>query len=299
MSDLKGALLLYFAEGKIAANFLQLWEQAPLKERRHPKTGCNLPRPVVAVLLEDAAKAKLYGGKRRQEASAWAYKAVYREEAHPTPNSIKSGLAELAGFFEKQVRTGESGTNAEWHLCQMQYLKHARKRPTCPRDGAGATKRTLKTLQAVPAGGVDFQAEVRQQSSQVILNGLVASYRAKLWCMANAFHISLGTVGTERLWRNYQRMARNKGRSTACVRTVDLLLTFRWLREVGSRVRAGQVHGARHAHVAELAEFLAGVTCPSTGGKAPLANAQGCAASKVDGEHQICRVYDLLAQGAL
>ena len=63
------------------------------------------------------------------------------------------------------------------------------------------------------------------------------------------------------------------------------------------RVRAGQVHDAYHVHVAELAEFLGGVMCPSTGGIAPLANAQGCDA--LQEEQQRCRMYELLLQGGL
>lgn len=52
----------------------------------------------------------------------------------------------------------------------------------------------------------------------------------------NGCSISLGTVGTERHWRNMQRRCRNLARSCAKPDTVDTLNLFRWLSEVRSRL---------------------------------------------------------------
>ena len=51
--------------------------------------------------------------------------------------------------------------------------------------------------------------------------------------------VSLGTIGTERLWRNTQRAARNKGRSMADLDTVNLLSVCRWLVQVSMRLASG------------------------------------------------------------
>ena len=54
------------------------------------------------------------------------------------------------------------------------------------------------------------------------VNGLLATYEAKVWAVTNGLPVSAGTVGAERLWRNRQRRARNKARSRADPATVNM-----------------------------------------------------------------------------
>ena len=66
------------------------------------------------------------------------------------------------------------------------------------------------------------------------------------WCLKQGRHISLGTIGTERLWLNHQRAARNKARSRASEDSATVLLLKRWMREatvrcIGSMQRAGKL----------------------------------------------------------
>ena len=139
-------------------------------------------------------------------------------------------------FFSVPVATGDVQANPEWHLMQMRYLKQVRIRPQCPREHPGKSKQhKLQKLQPTPACGTQFQECVQRQCTGLILRGLTAAYRNKLWCVLQHCSISLGTVGVERLWRNYQRRARNKGRSGATDDTVDLLLTWRWIQEIHTR----------------------------------------------------------------
>ena len=312
-ADLHECLEIYFRAGTLPGNFWSLWKCSQVEERCHPASGIPLPRPMVAVVLEDAISASK--GYKRQDAAAAAYKEAYGLEAHPEPESIKSDIMELAAFFGSQVSTG--GASPEWHKRQMLYLKRARIRPTCPRkepDGGAAGHKPrrliLPKLQAVPACGPDFQKEAHQCDS-LTLRGLVASYRAKLWCLANGWAISLGTVGVERLWRNYQRRARNRARSCAAPDSVNLLLLFRWLEEVAGRVFSGlpSVDGRPNSHQAArlknsaaLTEFLGNACRQQAGQSPPLAQARlshRLQSPTICSEWQICEVYDLLARGCL
>ena len=129
------------------------------------------------------------------------------------------------------------------HQAQLAYLRHIqkrriKKRPTLVRHSEGQTVRR-DGLSPVVAGGACFNKAVETQTESVHINGILAAFRAKAWVLARGWDVSLGTVGTERLWRNLQRMARNKGRSRASLSTVNLVLLMRWCREVQSRLFAG------------------------------------------------------------
>ena len=91
-------------------------------------------------------------------------------------------------------------------------------------------------MQDVPSGGDKFNEKIQQQCAPAVLCGLVASYRSKSWAVQNGFHVSIGTIGTERHWRNMQRRARNLARSSATPETVDTLNIFRWVSEVQTRL---------------------------------------------------------------
>lgn len=275
-------LRVYFGGGKLPCNFWRLWNESSLAERCHPASALPLPRPLVAVLLEDAGRTldKL----DRAQAIASAYQKAFADDAHPRPDSIKEDLQSLAKFFSVPVATAEVQASPDWHLMQLRYLRQARIRPMCPRAGSGKVKkRELHKLQPVPACGPPFQECAQRQSTGLILRGLTAAYRSKLWCVLHKCNISLGTVGVERLWRNYQRRARNKGRSGASEDTVDLLLTWRWLQEVSGRVAArlnreneqlGIHQLLRAQEVRNIAEFLGSITCPLLEQQPPLAAAR-------------------------
>ena len=85
------------------------------------------------------------------------------------------------------------------------------------------------------AGGARFTSCVKQQCSPIVLNGLWASHQIKRFLVKHRLSMSLGTVGTERLWKNWQRMSRNLARSHADESTVYLLTLQRWIREVAAR----------------------------------------------------------------
>lgn len=275
-------LACLFRRRQTPSNFWPLWSESSPAERCHPVSGLPLPRPLVAVLLEDAGRT--LDKVDRAQAIASAYQKVFANDAHPAPNTIKEDLQSLAQFFSVPVATAAVHASPEWHLMQMRYLRQARIRPMCPRAGSGtAKKRQLQKLQPVPACGPPFQECAARQSTDLILRGLTAAYRSKLWCLLHKCNISLGTVGVERLWRNYQRRARNKGRSGASEDTVDLLLTWRWLQEVSGRVSArlnrenaqlGIHQLLRAQEFRNIAEFLGSVTDPHFEQQPPLAAAR-------------------------
>ena len=149
-----------------------------------------------------------------------------------------------------------------WHEAQLAYLRHIqkrriKKRPTLVRHSEGQTVRR-DGLSPVVAGGACFNKAVEAQTESVHINGILAAFRAKAWVLARGWDVSLGTVGTERLWRNLQRMARNKGRSRASLSTVNLVLLMRWCREVQSRLFAGgqlgKHRGAGYASVQTITQ---------------------------------------------
>ena len=131
------------------------------------------------------------------------------------------------------------------------------------------------------AAGARFANVFANQTHSMVLEGLYASYQAKLWAMTNGRAISLGTVGKERDWRNKQRRARNKGRSRADAATVNLLILVRHVQEVAARTagarrreqgikssRPDREHGSALAAEGLAAAILHGQTT-----EAPLAMA--------------------------
>lgn len=182
--------------------------------------------------------------------------------------------------------------------------------PQCWRWQFSAAAGAILASQLSGRAGVSGQ--LRLASESIILQGLCASFRSKLYCIAHGWPISLGTIGVERLWR--KRRARNRGRSGASPDTVDLLLTFRWLREVSGRVAASrnrssphkltQAQLSRQNELQDLAEFLGSVMCPSTSCDPPLALAKQSrggveVAKPPKSESQICGIYHMLVHGCL
>ncbi len=68
----------------------------------------------------------------------------------------------------------------------------------------------------------------------------MAAYQLKKWALNNGQALSLGTVGTERSWRNWQRRSRNRARSVADEQTARMLLVTRWMTEVQRRLAVQQ-----------------------------------------------------------
>ena len=98
-----------------------------------------------------------------------------------------------------------------------------------------------------PAGGHRFSAAVKLQLQNVTIHGILAAHEIKKWIVSHNYHMTLGTAGTERHWRNWQRMARNLGRSHGDAKSVYLVSFQRWLREVQARSTAVRVDPASRA----------------------------------------------------
>ena len=141
----------------------------------------------------------------------------------------------LSQVLFQEARASGSGL---WYKQQLAYLKHVRQRPIFSRDGAVQQASVKPGSLAAPAGGSSFQHACRLQSRTFIARGVVAAYRSKLWAIQAGRRVSLGTVGTERAWRNLQRSSRNKTRTVSDARTRQLLSLTRWLREAQGRLMA-------------------------------------------------------------
>jgi hypothetical protein len=165
-----------------------------------------------------------------------------------------------------------------------------------------------KPLAAVRAGGPAFDKAATQQSLPVNVNGLLASYRCKLWALSNGRSVSLGTIGIERHWRNLQRAARNKGRSRADTVTVNILNILRWVRSVAARMVAGRCKDAgrkqasrpdQERDAALVAEDLAASLLFGSRVAAPLAEAGMKPPMSVVTLDDVGYVYSLFAKGLL
>ena len=122
------------------------------------------------------------------------------------------------------------------------------------------------------AGGRGFQTVALNQCQPLVLNGLVSSYRCKLGAMRNGRNVSLGTVGTERLWRNLQRCARNKGRSVGCLDTLNMLALTHWICQATMRLRSAATckHVKRAQDMDAIAHSFAAGMVFGSGSMAPL-----------------------------
>ena len=139
---------------------------------------------------------------------------------------------------------------------------------------------TTEPDEGVCAGCRAFEAVVVNQCVPLVMNGLVSSYRCKLWAIKNGRDVSLGTVGTERLWRNLQRCARNKGRSHSCLDTLNILTIMRWICQMTMRIRSGAArnngvaekdsHRKRDHDMGLVAEGIASSLLVGSGAMAPL-----------------------------
>ena len=151
-----------------------------------------------------------------------------------------------------------------------------------------------------------FLDAVEEQCKEVHIHGLLAAFRIKAWAHANGFSISLGSVGTERFWRNLQRMARNKGRSRASNRSVHLLVLLRWIRLMQARFLRmtesppGERSAAFRAQRLLANEKLSAALVGDFHAKAPLACSGSRSASLgALSESEIGKVYSVFLVGAL
>lgn len=90
-------------------------------------------------------------------------------------------------------------------------------------------------LVAGPSSRTQWNVNAKASLSMACLqptgvNGGLSSRAGKSPC-------GLGTIGTERFWRCFQRRARNKTRSVADGDTVNTLALLRWVGEVQSRLK--------------------------------------------------------------
>lgn len=148
-------------------------------------------------------------------------------EGHADTAGMREDLQGLAVLLAAtNFSTAEGSAGAAWFAAQLQYLKHIKRRPSSGAELTGKRKRAeaQPSLTHSPAGGEAFTQAVQTQCADVVANGVVASYRCKLWAVVNKRSVSLGTVGTERLWRNDQRAARNKARARADFVTRNMLV---------------------------------------------------------------------------
>ncbi|CAK0827053.1 unnamed protein product [Prorocentrum cordatum] len=224
-ASLEAALSAYFNFEACAPGTYEMLEAASSFEWGHPRHGRPLPPAAKAVILEDVARATTLKGTPRANIACAVYRVVYACQGHPSIDTIAEDLRGLQVLFQCQSFSPSGAVD-------------------CAR-GAGWAKapprgRRAPALVPAPPGGESFAATADAQLQPAVLNGLLASYRCKLWALHQGRDVSLGTVGTERLWRNGQRTARNKARARADADTVNLLTVIRWVNEVASRLLAAE-----------------------------------------------------------
>ena len=158
------------------------------------------------------------------------------------------------------------------------------------------------------AGGTAFTKAASTQCERVTVNGVLASYRSKWWATAHGMEVSLGTVGAERLWRNLQRCARNKGRAVADYDTVSLLSVMRWLTQVSmrlssSRHRATSARRQARAYRAQdnslHAEWLALAFLGQDAAQTPLLGRAGTSGAPMAQAEDVGLLHALFRRGSL
>ena len=242
----------------------------------HPDSGLPLPDCAKAVVMDDMGRKTCLSTWSRVDVAREVQRRVYTKPL--TADRIRADMEGLASIAKKRLFSNMAGQGTgAWAKAQMQYLKHVRKRPGGLKAGGASLRLTDSTLTAGSAG---FDSAVQRQCRRVTLQGLLAAHHAKRWAVLSGFQVSLGTVGTERLWRNWQRMARNRARSHADAAGVHLLVIQRWLRELQTRAARADRQCAQPAALAACratGELLSRTICQGPdfgvclGQEAPLA----------------------------
>ncbi|CAK0797690.1 unnamed protein product [Prorocentrum cordatum] len=300
VANLPSILSAYFRAQRLPQTALKMVQARASDKWTHPDNGAILPPCAKAVVIDDIARWA-NPGVPRAEATAVAYRACY--ESFPTAESIRSDLQGLMNLLRLPCFAGvprDAGT--AWHRAQHAYLLRLQKRrPVMRREDSAQPAAT--SLQAVPAGHQPFCDAVQEQCKDVHVHGLLAAFRIKAWAHAHGFDISLGSIGVERLWRNIQRQARNKGRSQASLSTVRIIILSRWMRLLQSRLLR-IFHARGHANTAHLAQLLlskeklAAALAGETQCKTPIASASRAPALPLS-EAEIGRVYSVFTLGNL
>lgn len=291
-------LAAYFSAQRLPQTALKMVMAKASNTWRHPGSGAILPPCAKAVVIDDIARW-VNPNCPRAETTAAAYRACY--EPFPTAESIRSDLQGLASLLGMPCFAGvQRGTGGAWHQAQHKYLHRLQKRrPVMRREDS--TRPLATSLLAVPAGHEPFRDAVQEQCKDVHVHGVLAAFRIKAWAHAHGFDVSLGSVGVERLWRNIQRQARNKGRSQANLRTVHILILSRWMRLLQSRLLR-IFHARGHANIAHLAQLLlsrekfAAALAGETQCRTPLASASRASALPLS-EAEVGRVYSAFTSG--
>ena len=306
MSTLQDVLAAYFAAAKMAPNAWQIASEAKSTPWFHPTTHAKIPPCAQAVILDDIFRWANPDAKR-SVCAAMAYKFCY--SSFPTASSIREDLQGLARLLQRSSFSKVPPTiGTAWYAAQLAYLQRIRKRPRHQRAAeSNAAQQPAQAapqgLQLTPPGDRGLSEVFAEQSKDVHVNGLIAAFRIKAWAHANGFEISLGQVDVERLWRNIQRQARNKGRSRASLATIDALLIQRWMRLVQARLLhlfSGRPN-ANAAHLAQLIlakEKLAAALTGEGLSKTPLAHSPSKAIPHLS-EREIGRVYSAFKSGAM
>ncbi|CAE7875637.1 hht1, partial [Symbiodinium necroappetens] len=193
-----------------------------------------LPDCARAVILQDLARVTDVAGFPMQEVRRQVDMLLYKAEI-----SVESITAELSAFenlFRHRCFATMAGRgNGLWARAQLRYLRHVKTRPRGPKKSTRATSRCNAGCGLV-AGGACLAKAIRLQKRPAVVQGLIAAHQAKAWAAARGWSLSAGTIGTERLWRNRQRRAKNKARAVGDAITVNLLELSRWQAEVQSRM---------------------------------------------------------------
>lgn len=233
---------------------LQVWT--------HPFSELPLPKCAKALVLDDLGRKTTMQAHSRADVAKAAHCLVHSHS--PSAASIKLELETLSQLLAQRLFTDmPPGKAAEWEKAQLQYLKRVRRRPGGLR---GQTPQAARPIQRTPAGGPKFSAAVKIQMEDVTVNGLLAAHEIKKWVVCHNFQMTLGTAGTERHWRNWQRMARNLARSHGEAKSVYLIGLQRWLREIQARSascrRDPSSWATTRTRVAQLAAALVHGPCP-------------------------------------
>ena len=188
------------------------------------------------------------------------------------------------------------GPTLGWHKAQIQYLTKVRRRPGLARQEQDSQP-GVATLgqQAVPSGSGKFHHTVCTQCANVTVNGLLAAFRSKAWVHAKGWFVSLGTIGTERMWRNTNRMTRNKGRSHASLDTVNDVLIRRWLQTLQGRMLLPESR-SRHENVAYTAQHA--LSCERLAGALSW-TAAGANRNRCEAEDQFAHIYGAFKAGRI
>lgn len=231
--SLSDVLSSYFFCSSFPPSAFNILASAVAVDWPHPSGQWKLPLCAKVVLLRDVGRAA-----SRSEADIDAtIHAMYPVDL--TVDEILSELRLLQEALQQRLFRGSlGGASGLWFQQQMQYLKHFRKRPVFKRDGSDGPAKVKPGSQDEAAGDGNFIHVLQLQTKPLIVQGLLNAWSLKKWSIENHLPMSLGSVGTERAWRNLQRGSRNLARSAGDDQSRDILLAARWFNEVHARLAA-------------------------------------------------------------